>query len=145
MIDNNNLQLFLDNFVKTIQLNDTEKNLIDMSTTNLVLDSIEKNLNLQQFIEIVKQNNYSQKFTGLFICGFDINEDKTMINIIDGYNGLYSLKLDCNIYEQKQLDTDENEIYSVFSNPIDCYRCLLDINKMNNKNIEGLQDISYLL
>ena len=41
-----NLQLFLDNFVKSFQLDDSEQDLVDMETTEIVLNSIEKNMEL---------------------------------------------------------------------------------------------------
>ena len=49
---------------------------------------------------------------------------------------------------ESTLEREYNEIYAVFSNPVDSYKCFLDIKKLNNDNLkcnEGVEDISYIL
>ena len=67
---NQDLQNFLDNFVKTFQMEDGEE-LVDMMTTKMVINSIDDNKDLDQFTEIVNKNNLSDNPTGLFLCDFD--------------------------------------------------------------------------
>tara|TARA_B100000524_G_scaffold339757_1_gene232298 strand:+ start:1096 stop:1536 length:441 start_codon:yes stop_codon:yes gene_type:complete len=142
----NSLQSFLDNFVKSFQLDESEPDLVDMETTEIVLNSIEKNMELNNFIDIIKNNNYENTFTGLFLCDFDRSEDIILINVVENYNGIYNVQLNSNISENTELDKENNEIYAVFPNPIDCYNCLLEIKNIeNNKKIEGLEDFSHLL
>ena len=141
-----NLQSFLDNFVKSFQLDETEENLVDMSTTEVILNSIEKNIDLNDFIDIIKKKNYTHKLTGLFLCDFNKSEDMMLVNVIENYNGIYNVQLNSNISENTELDKENNEIYAAFSNPIDCYKCLIEIKNIeNNKKIEGLEDFSHLL
>ena len=141
-----NLQLFLDNFVKSFQLDDSEADLVDMETTEIVLNSIEKNMELNNFIDIIKNNNYENTFTGLFLCDFDSREDLILLNVIEKYNGVYNVQLNSNISENPDLYKEDNEIYAVFSNPIDCYNCLLEIKNIEyNKKMKGLEDFSHLL
>ena len=42
----NNLQIFLDNFVKTFQ---SDEDLVEMETTKIVIDSIDNNLKLRSY------------------------------------------------------------------------------------------------
>lgn len=134
----NNLQIFLDNFVKTFQ---SDEDLVEMETTKIVIDSIDNNLKLSEFVELINNNNLKNKPTGLFLCDFNKNEDISIINIIENYEGLYNLYLNYN------LDKEGNEIYAVFSNPTNCYKCFLDLQdniNINNQKYD-LEDISYIL
>ena len=144
---NQDLQNFLDNFVKTFQMEDGEE-LVDMMTTKMVIESIDDNKDLEQFTEIVNKKDLSDKPTGLFLCDFDKNEDISIIRIIDKYNGLYNVQLNSSLNIESSLEKEDNEIYAVFSNPIDSYKCFFDIKKLNNDNLkynEGVEDISYIL
>ena len=146
-LKNKDLQNFLDNFVKTFQMEDGEE-LVDMMTTKMVIDSIDSNKDLHQFTEIVNQKGLSDTPTGLFLCDFDKNEDISIIRIIEKYNGLYNVQLISPLNIESSLEKEDNEIYAVFSNPIDSYKCFFDIKKLNNDNLkynEGVEDISYIL
>lgn len=140
-LKNKDLQNFLDNFVKTFQMEEGE-DLVDMTTTKMVIDSIDDNKDLDQFTEIVNKKDLSDKPTGLFLCDFDTNEDISIIRIIDKYNGLYNVQLNSPLNIESSLEKEDNEIYAVFYNPFDSYKCFLDIKKLSNEDVE---DISYIL
>jgi hypothetical protein len=111
----------------------------------MVIDSIDDNKDLDKFTEIVSKKDLSDKPTGLFLCDFNKNEDISIIRIIDKYNGLYNVQLNSSLNIESNLEREYNEIYAVFSNPVDSYKCFLDIQKCNKKYDEGIEDISYIL
>ena len=125
-LKNKDLQIFLDNFVKTFQLENGEE-LVDMTTTKIVIDSIDDNQNLDQFTKKINKKGLADRLTGLFICDFDKNEDISIIRIIEKYNGLYNVQLNSLVNTESSLGKEDNEIYAVFYNPIDTYKCFLDI------------------
>ena len=137
---NQDLEFFLDNFVKTFQSSNDE-DLVNMETTKLVLENMDNNTSLNDFEKIINNKGFSKTATGLFFCNFDKDKEINIIQIVDSYNGLYHLHLNSSFEEEY------NEIYAVFCNPLDTYKCLLEIQKLNiqDEHREGLEDLSHIL
>lgn len=131
------ISLFLNNFIKT--LNIEEEELVDMTSSNLLLESLDKGYNIEYFKKIINEKNLSNKFTGLFLCGFNQNDDLSIIRLIEKYNGTYNVQLN---YDQMNRE-ESNEIYAVFSNPLEAYECFGEIDNLNKNN--EIEDLSYLL
>lgn len=133
------MNIFLSNFIKTLDIIDEEEDLIDMTTSNLLLESIDKDLDIEEFTKLINQKNFKDKFTGLFLCGFSKNDDISIIRLIEKHNGIYNVKLNCHISESEY----NNEIYAAFESPIYAYKCFIDIDNINTNN--EIEDLSYLL
>jgi GH15 family glucan-1,4-alpha-glucosidase len=131
------INLFLNNFIKT--LNIEEEDLVDMTSSNLLLESLDKGYNIEYFKKIINEKNLDNKFTGLFLCGFNQNDDLSIIRLIEKYNGTYNVQLN---YDQMNRE-ESNEIYAVFSNPLEAYECFGEIDNLNKNN--EIEDLSYLL
>lgn len=130
---------FLNNFVKTLQIDD-DKDLVDMTTSKLLLKSIDNNYSINEFINLLNKKNIKDGFTGLFLHNFNKKDDIDIIRIIEKYNGIYNVQLNYHMLDSQE----NNEIYAAFVNSLDAYKCFLDIDCINQNNNE-IEDISYLL
>ena len=77
---NQDLEFFLDNFVKTFQSSNDE-DLVNMETTKLVLENMDNNTSLNDFEKIINNKGFSKTATGLFFCNFDKNKEINIIQI----------------------------------------------------------------
>ena len=86
-----------------------------MYTATLVFQHMVKKTPKEAFQAIINKENLQEKATGARICNFQYGEEVEMAQVAKKYGGLWEAHVDTSN------DPEDNEIYAVFSTPMDAY------------------------
>jgi hypothetical protein len=86
-----------------------------MYTATLVFQHMEKKTPKEEFQVIIDKENLQEKVTGAYICDFQYGEEVEMAQVAKKHGGLWEAHVDTSN------DPEDNEIYAVFSTPMDAY------------------------
>lgn len=121
------LKNFLNKFVQSFQ---SDIPLIDLKSTTAVVSANDKKASIEEFNTFVHMNNIYDHYTGVYRYGFTPEEARLYSNSVDKYGGVHSII----IYPSKHVLGDfyieENECYAAFTNPINAYKFVLEVNKI---------------
>lgn len=86
-----------------------------MYTATLVFQHMVKKTPKEEFQVIIDKENLQEKVTGARICNFQYGEEVEMAQVAKKHGGIWEAHVDTSN------DPEDNEIYAVFSTPMDAY------------------------
>ncbi len=142
-IDNNNnydisntlSRLELDKFVKIFQSEgEPDLKLLEsppMRGLMVVQNSITSGDSFEKFIDILKEKGITEEVTSFMVSDFDHGEEDVMIASVKKNNGIYHLEMKAPKPINFELDKEDNAIYCLFQNPIDCFKFVREVIPFN--------------
>ena len=98
----------------------------------VINNSIESNDSLERFTQIIKEKGINNEITSFMMGDFDHGEEHVLIASVEKNNGIYHLEMNAPNPITCKLDKEDNEIYCLFRNPIDCFKFALEVIPNNS-------------
>ena len=117
------LSTFLLQFVHTF-LHDTAR--VDMTTSFLVLDSLDKKLNLEAFDAKVKDSRLERFMTGIMMSDFPPSRASAFDPLVEKHGGVHRV-----ILGRDGANDEDNELYACFHTPRQAYAFMLEMKSSN--------------
>lgn len=116
----------LDMVVKTFQVQgEPDLTLLErppMRASLVVNNSIESNDSFERFTQIIEGKGINNELTSFMMTDFNHGEEHVLVASVEKNGGIYHLEMKAPNPIICELDKEDNEIYCLFRNPIDCFK-----------------------
>lgn len=97
----------------------------------VVQNSITSDDSLKKFIDILNEKGITEEVTSFVVSDFDHGEEDVMIASVEKNGGIYHLEMKAPKPTNSELDKEDNAIYCLFQNPIDCFKFVQEVTLFN--------------
>lgn len=113
----------LEQFIKTFKYQDkSDLERPPMRGFMVVQNSISLGDSFEKFTDILRQKGITNEITSFVISDFDHGEENVFIASVEENNGIYQLDMRAPKPIMSEYDKENNQIYCLFRNPIDCFK-----------------------
>lgn len=100
----------------------------------VVQNSITSGDSFEKFIDILKEKGITEEVTSFMVSDFDHGEEDVMIASVKKNGGIYHLEMKAPKPINSELDKEDNAIYCLFQNPIDCFKFVQEVIPFNGSH-----------
>ena len=93
-----------------------------MRASLVVNNSIESNDSFERFTQIIKGKGINNELTSFMMTDFNHGEEHVLVASVEKNGGIYHLEMNAPNPIICELDKEDNEIYCLFRNPINCFK-----------------------
>lgn len=93
-----------------------------MRASLIVNNSIKSKDSFERFTQIIKEKGINNEITSFMMDDFNHGEEHVLIASVEKNGGIYHLEMNAPNPITCELDKEDNEIYCLFRNPIDCFK-----------------------
>ena len=97
----------------------------------VVQNSITSGDSFEKFIDILKKKGITEEITSFMVSDFEHGDEDIMIASVKKNNGIYHLEMKAPKTINSELDKEDNAIYCLFQNPIDCFKFVQEVIHFN--------------